>query len=784
MMNKDQVDVLKQRNRILHSKLEILDPSLRVVREITGFLREGSYAITNDSGSRRTCTIELHVGEDTIPSPNSAIWINKRFRAYVGIEHMLTGEVVWFPIGTFAITDPSQDITITAENQLSIKGVDFVAFMDGTLGGSLEVGVIVNPGDYIHNALKNIITEFTNFPMNIQNSEFTIPYKIELDPDEELWDLLEEILGLYLHYEGFFDVNGTFIFQKTSDLYTDAVVWDFSIPENNLINAISVDFNWDDVRNRVTVNGKDDDGFYPTYTVVALSSDPVWADCPYTVDNLGEVKAFDYTLDQVIVDQAWANVQSSTSSSPSLYEIKRLAQQNGWDKNTAIDKTIGEEVRQYCLGAFTAKELEARFEAYKLTGYFESLLNTARIDDARYNPRAIVISENDYYKVEQCITRAQYELDTRLSGSEKVRMSVVPIYGLDVNQLIYLNFTSEQNKQYGINTNITLEGKYCIDDINCELGEDGLMDITCHKVTKNRYAFDQGILHEKDPDSWQYQNEVQSSSTGVVTKQSRVALMAAGTEDDSSEGTEETYNIIYTINNIFDAEFVYRYGLTMGDQKDLRDLLKITKGYDYWLHLVDKGSRKILMLGDEELMRDENGIWYTATYSIGADLSYDAGGTVNGLPSYWDSHNVQIKLYPQVLSQLDTYLPSRVIVDYGLSEEEAKAISWVGACYGKRTATPFNFQWGETKNYLEVWMTNDGAVIKIAEDMNSFLPLQRDINKNWYSTATAYGQSLFENKGWVGDLSSLPLYEFDEEENGYLRLDYENTMAGRNDILA
>lgn len=81
-------------------------------------------------------------------------------------------------------------------------------------------------------------------------------------------------------------------------------------------------------------------------------------------------------------------------------------------------------------------------------------------------------------------------------------------------------------------------------------------------------------------------------------------------------------------------------------------------------------------------------------------------------------------------------------------------------------------------------MTNDGAVIKIAEDMNSFLPLQRDTNKNWYSTATAYGQSLFENKGWVGDPSSLPLYEFDEEENGYLRLDYENTMAGRNDILA
>lgn len=771
MMTKDQADVLKQRERILYSKLEILDSDLHVIRELTGSFKSGDYSIFAKVGKRRTCDIELLISEDTVPSPTSPVWINKRFRAYVGIKHLATGEIVWFPIGTFTITEPNQDIAITSENTLSIKGVDFVAFLDGTLGGSLETKVVVNPGDYVNNTLQNIFASFTNFDTNISNCEFKIPYKIEKDPDEDLWSLIEEILELYLHYEGFFDVYGTFVYQKMSDLITDAVVWDFSVPENKLIQSISVDLKWDDVRNRIIVNGKDEDGVWPSYSVAALSTNPSWEDCPYTVDKLGETKAFDYVPSDELVTAAWEKIQAETDTESKLYEIKTIATQNGWDAETTVNNTLGEDIRSYLVGTILAADLKVKFDDYKLTDKFDGFINDMSLSDYRYNPRALTINESDYYKVEQCVTRAQYELDTRLSGAEEVKLTTVPIYGLDVNQLIYLDETVN---------NSPVKGKYCIDEISCKLGPDGTMKITAHKVTKSRFAFDQELLHEKDPDEWQYDEEVEEDASGTVV------IGGAETQTLSRATTSEYTPSPTVINNILDPMLVRQYKLTLAEQKDIRDLLKITKGSTHRIRIIGKPLDMKLMLGDSELFRDENGNWYTETRALGQSLIYNAGWTPGSpsLSSYWSSVSLNIKIYPQVITQLDTFLPSQIIKDYSLTETEAKEIAWVGACYGKRTSVAGNFDRSNTEQYIEARLTNSGGVLKISESKGNYATLHRDENKNWYSDNLAYGQSLFEDKGWVGTASELPTYEFDEETNGLLRLDYTNTMAGRNDLLA
>ena len=180
----------------------------------------------------------MQITKDIVPSPTSPIWINKRFRVYVGIFSFVLNEIIWFPIGTFAITDPSQDIAITAENTFYIQGVDFTSYLDGTLGGNLENKVIINSGDYVFNTLQNVFDNFTNFSTSIQTTEAKVPYKIEKDPDDTVWDIVEELLELYLHYEGFFDVYGTFVYQPMSDLVTDSVVWDFSGTLNINVNGV------------------------------------------------------------------------------------------------------------------------------------------------------------------------------------------------------------------------------------------------------------------------------------------------------------------------------------------------------------------------------------------------------------------------------------------------------------------------------------------------------------------------------------------------------------------
>lgn len=779
MMTQYQSDVVKQQVRNLYSKLEILDSDLTVIREMTGILKGGDYSIFAKVGERRTCNVELQITKDTVPSPTSPIWINKRFRVYIGILHFVLNEIIWFPIGTFAITDPSQDIAITAENTFSIQGVDFTAYLDGTLGGNLENKVIINSGDYVYNTLQNVFDNFTNFQTNIQHTETKVPYKIEKDPDDTVWDIVEELLELYLHYEGFFDAYGTFVYQPMSDLVTDSVVWDFSAPENNLIESATINYHWDEVRNRVTVNGKDDDGVYPSYTTCALSTDKGWEDCPYTVDKMGETKAFEYRLPSDIVDKVWNAAQSSTNTSSPLYEIKTLAQQNQWDKETAINETVGAEVRRFLVGKIKATALKKSFESYGLASDFDKFISSQEIAYYSYNPRSLTISESNYYKVEQCVTRAQYELDTRLSGSESVRLSIVPIYGLDANQLIYLDMTINDTP---------IQGKYCIDEITCKLGEAGLMDVTCHKITKNRFAFNQEILYEEAPDEWQYTEEIAEKEDGEIAALTADTASTPATLSLSPlSETTNTFLKPVVINNIFDDYMVAKYNLTLKEQKDLRDLIRITKGSTHRIRIVNDGTESRLYLNNDELFRDTGGNWHTSTYVLGADLIHNAGlvsGTSSSLSSYWNSHTLNLKLYPQTILLLDTYFPSRVIFDYNLTREEAKEIAWVGVCYGKRTSVAGDFRRANTKNYLEVCLTNSGAVIKIAESMSSYSTLYRDSNGNWYSNSKAYGQSIFENKGWIGTASSLPMYSFNEEASGLLRLDYENTMAGRNDLLS
>lgn len=771
-MTKDQSDVVKQQVRKLYSKLEILDSDLVVIRELTGILKSGDYSIFAKVGERRTCNIEIQINKDTVPSPTSPIWINKRFRVYIGIFSFVLNEIVWFPIGTFAITDPSQDIAITAENTFSIKGIDFTAYLDGTLGGNLENKVIINSGDFVFNTLQNIFDNFTNFQTNIQSSESKVPYKIEKDPDDTIWDIVEELLELYLHYEGFFDVYGTFVYQKMSDLVTDSVVWDFSSPENNLIESATINYKWDDVRNRITVNGKDDDGVYPSYTGVALSTDEGWEDCPYTVDKLGETKSFEYKLPADIVDKVWNAAQAETDTSSPLYEIKTLAEQNQWGKETAIDNTVGAETRRFLVGKIKGSALKKSFESYGLGDIFDEFISSKEIAYYSYNPRSLTISETSYYKVEQCVTRAQYELDTRLSGSESIRLSIVPIYGLDVNQLIYLDMTINDTP---------VEGKYCIDEITCKLGESGLMDVTCHKVTKNRFAFDQEILYEEAPDDWQYTEEIAEKEDGEISKENSSTAMAV------NYLAPNTFIKPVVINNVFDDYTVAKYKLSFREQKDLRDLLRVTKDTQHRIRFLNDGKETKFMLNSDDLFKDDGGNWCIKNYVLGADLIYDAGlipETSSSLSSYWNSHSLNIKLYPQVIPKLDTFLPSRVIEDYSLTYEEAKEIAWVGVCYGRRTNIKGDFRKSVSKSYLEIYFTNSGAVIKICESMDNYSALHRDENGNWYSDNKAYGQCLFKNKGWIGSASSLPMYTFDEEESGLLRLDYENTLAGKNDILA
>lgn len=742
MMTNDQVNVIRQSERILYVKLEILNSDLMVIRDITGHLIDGDYKIANESGARRTCNIRLAVDSGVIPSPTSPIWINKIFRAYIGIQNIRTDEVVWFPIGTFAITNPSRDIEVSGKDILSIDGIDFVAFMDGTLGGALDYNIKINTGDYVYNAVKNTIEEFTNFQVNVQSSECKIPHEMEYEKDETVWDLLSDMLELYMHYEGFFDVNGTFIYQKSSDLIDDSVVWDFTEDENNLILDYSIDYQWDNVRNKITVVGKDDDGVYPQYTAVALSTEKGWEDCPFTVDKLGECKAWEYKIPDKWVSTAWEKIQDG--STPALAEIKKQAEENNWDETTAVNNTIGKDIIHFLIGEYGFADLKTKLESYKLDDFATEIQKT----DLSYyqsNPRSIVIQENDYWKKEQCVTRAQYELDYRLSGAEKLSLSCVPIYGLDVNQLIKISIPNDPS----------LDGKYCIDSISCDLGYNGKMSIGCHKVTRNRFSFDQSVLLEQDPTS-------DNSVIKQVSWNGSVVYLSANKDEFDRRLT--------LLNDTNLDSIAKKYGLTLREQYELKDIFHFLPkyvGYDGDTIWVDTPE------GKQEAMMDSNKNWYTSSYAIGPDLAYknDWVGTSSTLASYWDkvTRTGTIESSSFVGYECQNYLPYWIVEKWGIDYSQAKSMAWVGMQSAVRTSKAGTFTNKTSKFLMQYQIDNSGGYFTITEKPGTYIKLNKSTDDStWYTDTTNYGENIFQSQ-----------FLYNEELAGNVRIQYEQVMTGK-----
>ena len=107
-------------------KIEILDKNENIINEISGMVIDGNISIDTQSAIRRQCDLRFVLNSTTVISETSSLWINKRFRLYIGIINNLTNEIVWYLQGTFLIFDPTEDIEID-ECTVSIKGYDKMA---------------------------------------------------------------------------------------------------------------------------------------------------------------------------------------------------------------------------------------------------------------------------------------------------------------------------------------------------------------------------------------------------------------------------------------------------------------------------------------------------------------------------------------------------------------------------------------------------------------------------------------------------------------------------------
>ncbi len=427
MLPQSELEVQIQQIRSIYIKIEVLNTDDLVIDEASGECIGGSYNISADAPIRRTCSVKFKTLDKFLPSENSVFWINKRFRLFVGITYLKTGEIIWFKKGTYAIQDPSVNISVS-ENSISISGLDKMALFTGDISGQLSSKYMIKAdesksGIYVHDAIKAVVKDGGESNIKISETSLIIPYKIEKNIGETRYEIINELVNLFYNYQAFYDLDGTFIFtEKPTELESvrnSDVQWDFS--SYNLIQSLERQIQYKNIKNKFTVyGGVMDKGCQASYQI--LLTDREYPNCPYTQTRLSE----SFTRDLVLQEDTYVG------------------------STEAYDK------------AKVAGKIDTDIDSMNVSVEFQSKFTEKELEDMKKSLK---------YATQLCKNRAKQEIFYHQQATDTVKITCLPIYSLDVNQVIEL-----YDKSSGTN------GKYVVKEISCGLSAKDIMNITAIKL--------------------------------------------------------------------------------------------------------------------------------------------------------------------------------------------------------------------------------------------------------------------------------------------------------------
>ena len=261
VVSQDEYNVSKQQARELHAKINLLNFNFQTVDELSGVvLPSSTYSIDSTSDIRRTCNISLIPIDSSFDiADGNKIWLDKYIQVYIGIKDVLTNKIVYTNMGIYLVDNPTR-VYDSANNTMTIKGVDLMAKMTGLRNGNLEGIDYVIPAGY--NVRKAIIAAislagFTKY--SCVECPFTVPNQITVESGGTVYDIIKKLQEITAEqYQIYFDVDGVFHYDKVPNGVDDQVVVDDDIWNAVLIDySISNDF--DNIKNHIEVYGKTHD---------------------------------------------------------------------------------------------------------------------------------------------------------------------------------------------------------------------------------------------------------------------------------------------------------------------------------------------------------------------------------------------------------------------------------------------------------------------------------------------------------------------------------------------
>lgn len=286
----DYVNTLNSSCYEVFLKLELLDHFEKVLYEITKEIStdtSGSISIDYQQGVRRTCSLTLrNLDKQFLPNENSLIWINQKFKLFLGIKS--SDKLYWWSQGIFVIK--SLDVT---PHQIQLDGVDKFGFFTSDLNQHCLQGTYKIPyGTNVLSAISGTLAidmgngvpiDPTMPIIDIDFINEQLPYDVVKEADNNLGDILTE-LGTSLNADVYYDIHGHFIVTKSKiDSYPlEAPSWFFDTASPN-ISDLSVNYDLGNIINVCKVYGTDVDGLIHSY--VAKNINP---SSPTRISLIGE----------------------------------------------------------------------------------------------------------------------------------------------------------------------------------------------------------------------------------------------------------------------------------------------------------------------------------------------------------------------------------------------------------------------------------------------------------------------------------------------------------------
>lgn len=430
-----EYDVSKQSFRKLFAKIKLLNYNFQIVDELNGVVTNTpSFTIDSESDIRRSCSISLIPLDKSFDIQSGGkIWLDKYIQIYMGIEDIKTQEIIYTNMGIYLINNPNK-VYSSSENTLSFECIDLMAKLTGMRNGYLEgMDYIIPAGSNVREVFIETLKLAGFNRYLIDECPFEVPNEIRISSGGTIYDILSQLRDIADDYQIYFDVDGIFHYNKiptTAD--NNVIVANDDLWKSILINY-NIDVDFQNVKNVIEIYGATHNVSYfgeatLSNSVLQLTIEGI----PNYYDNLliGFTTPIEGNLSQ-------NNIQIKLNKLNNLKLIDENGKTPKLKNNTYYVMYYKTSPNPYFLflSELTAKGL-ASDDNPKSPFYTKGTVGELRI----------VLQDGDYenlYSDLQCQSCAEYELYKRCKLYDSVTLTCVPIYWLDVNNVVEITLPNK-----------------------------------------------------------------------------------------------------------------------------------------------------------------------------------------------------------------------------------------------------------------------------------------------------------------------------------------------------